>query len=236
MKFSSFYQKSGNLSQIDWWDEKQVRRHCFSPLTSKTTLMKVVTCLSIIISVQAVLAADTTGTINGRVSCARVKHLGNTVVFIEKVDGICMPSQWHAVVDQQNLVFVPQVLPIMVGTFVDFPNSDVVRHNVSSPPGSSNSFNLGTYDVGVTKTVTFPKVGEVPLLCNVHAEMSAFIVVLENPYFAITDETGEYTVENVPQGKYTLTTWHEKLRSESKGVTVEVGKTVEIDFELKRKR
>ncbi len=211
---------------------------CFSPLTAKTTLMKVVICLSIITSitsVQAVLAADT-GAINGRVSCARVKHSGDTIVYIEKVNGPFIPPEQHAVMDQQNLVFVPHVLPILVGTSVDFPNSDMVRHNVFSPPGSSNPFNLGTYDVGVTKTVTFPKVGEVPLLCNVHAEMSAFIVVLENPYFAITDKTGAYTIENVPPGKYTLTTWHEKLKPQSQEVTTVVGKTVETNFALNQKR
>ena len=151
MKFSSFYEKSGSLNQIDWWGEKQVRRHCFSPLTLKTTLVRVVVCLSTITSVQAVLAADT-GNINGRVSCARVKHSGDAIVYIEKVNGPFIPPEHHAVMDQQNLVFVPHVLPIMVGTSVDFPNSDMVRHNVFSPPGSSNPFNLGTYDVGVTKT------------------------------------------------------------------------------------
>ncbi len=220
MKFSSFYQKSGSLNQIDWWGEKQVRRHYFSPLTLKTTLMRVVVCLSIITSVQAVFAADT-GTINGKVSCARVKHSGDTIRYIEKVSGTFVPPEQHGVMDQQNLVFVPHVLPIMVGTSVDFPNSDVVRHNVFSPPGSSNPFNLGTYDAGVMKTVSFPNVGEVPLLCNVHAEMSAFVVVLENPYFAITDKTGAYTIENIPPGEYILTTWHEKLKPQSQGVTVE---------------
>lgn len=209
--------------------------HDYHLTTCHSALLKVVVCLTIITSVQAVLAADT-GTLKGKVSCARVKHSGDTIIYIEKVNGTFIPPEQHAVMDQQNLVFVPHVLPIMVGTSVDFPNSDVVRHNVFSPPGSSNPFNLGTYDVGVTKTVSFPNAGEVPLLCNVHAEMSAFVVVLENPYFTITDKTGAYTIENVPPGKYTLTTWHEKLRSQPQEVNVEAEKTVEVNFALKQKR
>jgi riboflavin biosynthesis pyrimidine reductase len=135
-----------------------------------------------------------------------------------------------------NLVFIPHVIAVQKGTTVDFPNNDQVRHNVFSPPDCCNQFNLGTYDVGSSKPVLFDKSCEVPLLCNVHAEMSAFVVVLDNPYFGVTAKDGSFKIENVPPGAYKLKTWHEKLRSEEQEVKVEGGKTVEADFLLKKRK
>ncbi len=133
------------------------------------------------------VTVENPGTITGTVKCRRVRHSGDAVVFIEKVgdNKYDVPSE-HGIVDQVNLVFLPHVLAVQKGTTVDFPNNDQVRHNVFSPPDCCNQFNLGTYDVGASKPVTFDKSCEVPLLCNVHAEMSAFVVVLDNPYFSVT--------------------------------------------------
>lgn len=131
---------------------------------------------------------------------------------------------------------MPHVLPVLVGASVDFPNSDAVRHNVFSPPGSAKIFNLGTYDVGVIKSVVFDAIGETTLLCNVHTEMAAYIVSLQNPYFAVADKTGAYTIQDVPPGKYTLTSWHERLKPDSKEVVVKEGANVTVDLELKKKR
>ncbi len=177
------------------------------------------------------------GTITGTVKCRRVRHSGDAVVYIEKVgDNKYDAPAEHGIVDQQNLVFIPHVIAVQKGTTVDFPNNDQVRHNVFSPPDCCNQFNLGTYDVGASKPVTFTKSCEVPLLCNVHAEMSAFVVVLDNPYFAVTAKDGSYKIDNVPPGTYKLKTWHEKLRSEEQDVKVEGGKTVEADYVLKKRK
>jgi plastocyanin len=177
------------------------------------------------------------GIISGKVKCRRVRHSGNTVVYIERVgDNKYDPPQERGIVDQINLVFIPHVLAIQRGTTVDFPNHDLVRHNVFSPPDSPNPFNLGTYDIGASKPFTFDKSGEVPILCNVHAEMSGYIVVMDNPYFAVTKRDGSFTINNVPEGKYKLMTWHEKLRTEEQEVTVEGGKTVEVSFTLKKRK
>jgi hypothetical protein len=123
-----------------------------------------------------------------------------------------------------------------MGTTIDFPNSDSVRHNVLSPPDCCKQFNLGTYDVGVVKHVTFDKPGEIPLLCNVHAEMSAFVLVLENPYFSLTGKDGVFKIENVPTGTYKLCAWHERLKTITKEVTIEAGKTANVDFQLKKRK
>ena len=108
------------------------------------------------------------GIITGKVQCRRVRHSGDAVVYIEKVgDNKYDTPVEHGVVDQMNLVFIPHVVAVQKGTTVDFPNSDQVRHNVFSPPDCCNQFNLGTYDVGASKPVTFTESCEVPLLWNV---------------------------------------------------------------------
>ena len=84
--------------------------------------------------------------------------------------------------------------------------------------------------------MVFNVVGETDLLCNVHAEMAGFAVAFENPYFAMTDKDGSYTIEGVPPGKYVVKTWHEKLKELSQEVTVEAGKATTANFELKRRR
>lgn len=187
--------------------------------------------------VRSDVKVENPGTITGKVKCSRVRHSGDTVVYIEKVGDVKYdaPTE-HGIVDQMNLVFVPHVIAVQKGTTVDFPNNDEVRHNVFSPPDCCNQFNLGTYDIGASKPVKFDESCEVPLLCNVHAEMSAYVVVLDNPYFGVTAKDGSFTIKNVPPGTYKLKTWHEKLRSVEKEVTVEGGKTTEVAFALKKRK
>ncbi len=183
------------------------------------------------------VAVDNSGMIIGKVKCSRTRHSGDTVVYIEKVgDNDYDPPTEHGVVDQVNLIFVPHVIAVQKGTTIDFPNSDLVRHNVFSTPDCCNQFNLGTYDIGASKPITFNESCEIPLLCNVHAEMSAYVVVLDNPYFGVTEKDGSFRIENVPSGAYRLKTWHEKLRSVEQEVKVEGGKTVEVNFLMKKRK
>ncbi len=146
--------------------------------------------------------------------------LENAVVYIEKIEGKSFPPPEKPVVLYQvGLVFVPHVLPVIVGTTVNFPNEDVVLHNVFSP-GYTGRFNLGTYPQGTTKTRVFKKPGIVLLLCNVHHEMSAFVVIVETPYFVVTGQDGKYTLKNVPPGKYNLAVWQEKMRHQIKEIEI----------------
>ena len=137
---------------------------------------------------------------------------------------------------QKNLVFTPHILPILKGTTVDFTNDDTVAHNVFSPPGAAKIFNLGIYGPGVKKTVTFDTLGEVPLLCVLHPEMLAYVIVLQNPYFALTDTTGTFQIKNVPPGTYQLKVWDEKLQGSSQQVVVTAGKATTVDFKGLKKR
>ncbi len=177
------------------------------------------------------------GAVTGNVKCKRIRYPENVVIFIEDVSGNDYPApEEHGIIDQFNLTFVPHVLAVQKGAVIDFPNSDAVRHNVFSPPDCCKQFNLGTYDVGVVKQVTFDKSCDVPLLCNVHAEMSAFVVVLDNPYFVVTLRDGNFKIDNIPPGEYTLKAWHEKFKTVTQEVRVETGKTTDVNLVLKKKK
>lgn len=173
------------------------------------------------------------GTITGIITTKGVRDARDVVVYIDKVEGEFAAPAEKPVVDQKNLIFIPHVLPVLKGTTVQFSNSDGVLHNIFSPI-KPHKFNLGTYGSGVTKEVAFEKTGEVTLLCNVHAEMSAYIIVLQNPYFTITGPDGAFTIKNVPAGNYTLKTWHERMKEKEQDVALTEGITVTVDFKLSR--
>lgn len=178
----------------------------------------------------AVLNKDT-GTVTGTVKSPWFKRIPG-VVFVREVRGrkFALPRV-HPVMDQKSLVYTPHVLPVMVGSTVDFPNSDEVRHNVFSTKDSPTVFNLGTYEAGLVKTVKFDKLGTVNLLCNVHAEMNAYIVVGATPYFATVDtKTSAFTLRHVPAGTWKLGLFHEKATAEDLEVTVAAGKETKVEF------
>ena len=164
--------------------------------------------------------AASAGTISGQVSGVA----GRSVVYIDAIAGKTFPAPTqHPVIDQKGLVFQPHVTAVQVGTTVDFLNSDSVAHNVfwTSIGGNKKlSHNMGTWPKGEKKSFRFDTLGSVPILCNVHPEMSAYLVVAPTPYFAISDQTGTYKIENVPDGSYTVTAWHEGAKNQSKPVSV----------------
>jgi plastocyanin len=160
------------------------------------------------------------GTISGQVSGVT----GQSVVYVDTISGKTFPAPTQPpVIDQKGLVFQPHVMAVQVGTTVDFLNSDSVAHNVfwTSIGGNKKlAHNLGTWPKGEKKSFKFDTPGAVPVLCNVHPEMSAYLVVVPTPYFATSDQTGNYKIENVPDGSYTVTAWHEGAKNQSKPVTV----------------
>ena len=178
----------------------------------------------------AVLASD----IVGQVVIKTAKDNGNAVVYLDKIPGQRFaPPQDPIILDQINLTFVPHVLPVLVGTRVAFPNSDEIRHNVFSP--GPPRFDLGTYAQKTTKYYIFERPGIWTLLCNVHAEMSAYIVVTETPYFARTDRNGTFVLKDVPPGTHSIRVWHEKSKPTTMQVEVGAGQNVSLPpIELKR--
>ncbi|MBI2220329.1 MAG: methylamine utilization protein [Acidobacteria bacterium] len=178
-------------------------------------------------------AAAQTATVQGKVTCRGVRDCAGALVYIEKVAGRAFAPTTEAVMDQLKLAFVPHVLPVVTGTKVAFPNSDEVRHNVFSP-SPVKRFNLGTYPRGVTKYVVFDKPGVVELLCNVHAEMSAYVVVVETPFVAQVASDGTYVLKNVPPGTHDIVSWREQLKEKRERITVGAGETLKVDFELRK--
>lgn len=176
--------------------------------------------------------AASAGTISGQVSGVA----GQSVVYVDTISGKSFPAPaQHPVIDQKGLVFQPHVTAVQVGTTVDFLNSDSVAHNVfwTSIGGNKKlNHNMGTWPKGERKSFKFDTPGAVPILCNVHPEMSAYLVVVPTPYFAVSDQTGTYKIENVPDGSYTVVAWHEGAKNQSKPVAV-TGDT-KADFTLSK--
>lgn len=148
------------------------------------------------------------GTVEGRVTSAAPADPANIVVSIDHVEGRFPAPSRPAVMDQRGLRFVPHVLPILVGTTVEFANSDPLSHNVFSI-SDAKRFNLGLYQRGTARQLRFDQAGVVQLLCNVHLEMSGFIVVLPNPYFARVNPDGTYRISGVPAGRHRVRAWKE---------------------------
>ena len=176
--------------------------------------------LILIAAVILMTLAASAGTISGQVSGVA----GPSVVYVDTISGKTFPAPTqHPVIDQRGLVFQPHVTAVQVGTTVEFLNSDSVAHNVfwTSVGGNKKlAHNLGTWPKGEKKSFKFDTAGAVPILCNVHPEMSAYLVVVPTPYFATSDQAGNYKIENVPDGSYTVTAWHEGAKNQSKPVAV----------------
>ena len=134
-------------------------------------------------------------------------------------------------VTQKDAMFFPHVLPVLVGTTIEWPNHDSILHNVFSV-SEARSFDLDLYKAPEIKAVSFDKPGRVDVFCSIHTRMSCVVLVLENPYFASTDEKGSYRISNVPPGTYKLKAWHERLPSQTQEITVPESGDVKIDFTL----
>lgn len=135
----------------------------------------------------------------------------------------------RARLDQRHEAFVPHVLPIVVGTTVDFPNNDGTYHNVFSL-SKAQRFDLGRYAAGQSKAVRFDRPGIVRVFCDIHSHMSAFILVFSHPFFAATDADGRYRIDNVPPGTYAVVAWYEGTARETRNVTVPENAAVDADF------
>jgi plastocyanin len=173
------------------------------------------------------------GEIKGKVSVQGIKSGENIVVYVDAVPGKQFEApKEHVVMDQHKLMFVPHVMAVQQGTTVDFLNSDPVGHNVYWPSISGNrklAHNMGTWPQGQRKPFQFNEPGMVALLCNVHPEMSGYIIVVPTPYFAVTDKEGNFEIKNIPAGKYTLKTWSEEGKPTTQAVEVAAGAaTVEL--------
>ncbi|WKZ18828.1 MAG: hypothetical protein QY310_15590 [Candidatus Jettenia sp. CY-1] len=176
---------------------------------------------------------SSSGVITGTITAKKPKYLKDAIVYIENMPNTFEPPTEHAVMDQKNMAFIPHVLPIVKGTTVDFLNSDSVQHNVYSPDVVADNMNLGTWLKGEVRSFTFRKPGIASIRCNVHVDMLAYILILQNPYFARVGNDGSFSITDVPPGEYTVKLWSERGKSEDQQIKVISGPSAKVEFIIK---
>jgi plastocyanin len=168
------------------------------------------------------------GEIQGNAACG--SRCSDYVVYVESVSGDYSGEGTVATFDQESKTFIPHVLAILKGTTVQIRNSDPFLHNVHIYRGKETYVNIALPFQGQTIDQLFDEGGNYVVLCDAHPEMSAFIVVLEHPFFAGPDDSGEFEISELAPGTYTLIRYDaEKEKSSQKQVVVSEG-PVEVDF------
>ena len=149
-------------------------------------------------------------------SVRKHQDYSGVVVWLEPVSGpAVVPAKTkHAEMVQKEKTFSPHVLPIMIGTTVDFPNYDPIFHNAFSNY-NGQIFDIGLYPPGTTRSIVFRREGVVRVFCNIHPTMSAVIVVLKSPYFCVSNKSGELQMTGVPAGSYRMHVFHERATEQT---------------------
>jgi len=128
-----------------------------------------------------------------------------------------------ALIDQSHLRFTPAVVPLEVGSTIEFLNSDPIMHNVFGPGREESAFDLGTFPQGESRFRTFDQVGSHIILCHVHPEMVAWVVVSPSAFSGVTRDDGGFVVDSVPAGSYDVRVWHRRWTHEAGRLDVPVG-------------
>lgn len=160
-----------------------------------------------------------------------IPEIQNVVIYLKdvKFKGALPPARVQ--IRQEHESFVPRVIAVTRGSTVEFPNGDPFFHNVFSL-SSAATFDLGRYPMGRQKSATLNTPGLVKVYCHIHSHMSASILVLDHPYFAMPATDGRFTLPNVPAGTYTVVGWHERIGERTTTVQVKPGATATVDVSL----
>ena len=185
----------------------------------------------ILVPVLGAGAAETSGTVRGTVTVTKQKSSADAVISIEAAGLAVTPPAEPVRIDQKGFRFIPHITVVVPGTTIRFLNNDPEPHNVYSPEGR---YNLGTWPTGETRDHVFDKPGIYTQLCNIHPDMLAYVVVLETPHSAVTDEEGRFEVQGVPPGQYLVWAWHEKKDGLEQEITVEAGQVLDLDLVIER--
>jgi len=207
----------------------------------------------IVILATSVQAAEKSHAVFGQVTIrddagALIEDAGGVLIYL---DGVASDTAYPIPAIRPKMAsrekkFVPDVLPVLVGTTVDFPNTDPILHNVFSL-SKTKSFDLGLYHGGGSHPVTFDKPGVVRVYCNIHEGMNGYVIALENPHFTLTDAQGRYEIPGAPPGTYSVASWYRFGPGKTQTITVgnrvgrqevnfKMEKGDEVNFELVRTR
>ena len=178
--------------------------------------------------VSLVAAARADGELRGLAWSGANREM-RAVVWIDAPNAPALPAPAKSVLDQRNLTFLPRVLVVRVGTVVEFPNNDRVFHNVFSFR-DGRVFDLGMYPVGAVRVVRFDRPGLSRIFCNIHPQMAAYVLSVDTPYFAATDETGTFTIAGVPAGTYMYWAWRPGGPTLNGSFAPDTGKTLDVQW------
>jgi plastocyanin len=156
-------------------------------------------------------------------------ELSNVVVFVKTPASAVQPTR--VVIRQRDEEFVPHLVAVTTGSTVEFPNDDLIFHNVFSLSRTA-TFDLGRYPRGQTKSRVFPQAGLVKVYCHLHSHMSALVRVFDHPYFAIPDRDGRFTIAGLPPRRYDVVAWHERVGEVTLGASVLANHTASLTFSL----
>jgi plastocyanin len=165
-----------------------------------------------------------------RTELAPASELRHVVVYLK--DAPAAPTTPVTLaIRQRDETFVPRVVAVPVGSYVEFPNDDPIYHNVFSL-SRIRTFNLGRFPRGESRRERFDKPGVAKVFCDIHSHMTATVMVFDHPWYAVPAENGEFEIPAAPPGDWRITAWHERLGDTTTDVRVEPGRPAGADFVL----
>ena len=182
-----------------------------------------------------------TGLLIGEIDLTRDGSGQNLAVYLKGIKGVYDLQHPTAVIDQEDKVFIPHLLPVQKGQKVIFKNSDPLSHNVHVYWGRRSMFN-SVQGIESSHEWVPPRTGQYVILCNIHTEMSAFLLVLDHPFFAIVDSpedskkaSSQFKIQDIPEGTYTLVAVRDvrgKLVEREKEIMIKAGETTAVSIKF----
>ena len=157
--------------------------------------------------------------------------LANVFVYVkEGLESLQFPTPGAVLLDQNGCVYLPHVLGVMAGQDITIKNSDGLLHNINASPAEQRGFNT-SQPVAMETTRAFGTAEVmVPLRCDVHGWMNAYVGVLDHPYHSVSNGSGAFSLSTLPPGDYVIEAWHERYGTQTQNVTVTTGQTAEVTF------
>jgi plastocyanin len=188
---------------------------------------------ALVVTILGLPPAALAGTVAGKVEVldkgGRARDASETVVYVDGIKGKHRPGR--ATIVMKGKEFRPHSLAILAGASVEFPNEDPILHNAFSVSGE-NRFDLELYKRPKSRSWTFHHPGIVRIYCNIHPQMSAVVLVRDNPFFTKANPDGSFVIEGVPGGRVALKAWHERGGEASLDITVPAEGRVEAQLVL----